>query len=133
MENYSVYFSIVIFKYFSTYDVKWFFFGEGLLDLYFLSILEGSSLIMDCNYTFAIDLASKVIPFGARLKLVNMYKINPVVLTVLCLDQKKILQQKRHVEASYWDPSKLIYFNRFIDEDSLSYPRQNTSGNVSHY
>ena len=41
----------------------------------------------------------------------------------------KILQQKRHVKASYWDPSKLTHF----DEDSSSYARQNTGDEMCQF
>ena len=34
---------------------------------------------------------------------------------------RKILQHKRHLKVSHWDPSKLTHFNRYFDEDrSLS-------------
>ena len=39
---------------------------------------------------------------------------------------RKILQHKRDVKASFWDPSNLTQFNGYFDEDSSSYPHQNT-------
>ena len=39
---------------------------------------------------------------------------------------RKILQHKRHVLASRWNPIKLTHFNGHFDIDSSCYPRQKT-------
>ena len=45
--------------------------------------------------------------------------------------REKFCNIKRHFEASPWDPSKLIHFIRYFDEDSACYPCQNIRRNVS--
>ena len=36
---------------------------------------------------------------------------------------RKILPHKRRFKESHWDPSKLTYFNVYLDDDNASYPR----------